>query len=290
MDLLKGTRITWLGHATVLVQTAKGTNILIDPYIAQNPKYPKNFVLPAKIHYVLLTHGHGDHISDVVPIATRHGSTVVAIYELATYVAAKGVANTVGMNLGGTVQLNEVAATMVEAKHSAGAQDEHGTHYVGVANGLRAYHCGRPVLYHAGDTAVFGDMKLIQELYRPEVAMLPIGGHFTMGSREAALAAHLLAPKVVLPAAFWNVPAAQRHAATTGRNLSMPAFRLCRGRQGKRFNSGSAPVLGPKRRVGWLASQPRNLSVVRVTLRRMPSSALPSAALRPRQCACAPRG
>ncbi len=206
MDLLKGTRITWLGHATVLVQTAKGTNILIDPYIAQNPKYPKNFVLPAKIHYVLLTHGHGDHISDVVPIATRHGSTVVAIYELATYVAAKGVANTVGMNLGGTVQLNEVAATMVEAKHSAGAQDEHGTHYVGVATGFVLTIAGGPVLYHAGDTAVFGDMKLIQELYRPEVAMLPIGGHFTMGSREAALAAHLLAPKVVLPLHFGTFP------------------------------------------------------------------------------------
>lgn len=206
MDLLKGTRITWLGHATVLVQTAKGTNILIDPYIAQNPKYPKDFVLPAKIHYVLLTHGHGDHISDVVPIATRHGSTVVAIYELATYVAAKGVANTVGMNLGGTVQLNEVAATMVEAKHSAGAQDEHGTHYVGVATGFVLTIAGGPVLYHAGDTAVFGDMKLIQELYRPEVAMLPIGGHFTMGSREAALAAHLLAPKVVLPLHFGTFP------------------------------------------------------------------------------------
>ena len=115
MSSLKGTRITWLGHATVLVQTAKGTNILIDPFIAQNPKYPKDFVLPSKIHYILLTHGHGDHISDVVPVAARHGSTVVAIYELAAYVRGKGVANTVGMNLGGTVQLNDVAATMVEA-------------------------------------------------------------------------------------------------------------------------------------------------------------------------------
>jgi len=206
MDLLKGTRITWLGHATVLVQTAKGTNILIDPYITQNPKYPKDFVLPSKIHYILLTHGHGDHISDVVPVAARHGSTVVAIYELATYVAGKGVANTVGMNLGGTVQLEEVAATMVEAKHSSGAQDEHGTHYVGVAAGFVLTIKDGPVLYHAGDTAVFGDMKLIQELYRPEVAMLPIGGHFTMGPREAALAVQFLAPKVVLPLHFGTFP------------------------------------------------------------------------------------
>jgi L-ascorbate metabolism protein UlaG (beta-lactamase superfamily) len=206
MDLLKGTRITWLGHATVLVQTPGGTNILIDPYIKQNPKYPKDYVLPEKIHFILLTHGHSDHIADVVPVAARHGSTVVAVFELATYVAGKGVANTIGMNLGGTVQLNEVAITMVEAKHSAGAQDEFGTHYVGVAAGYVLTVADGPVLYHAGDTAVFGDMKLIHELYRPEVVMLPIGGHFTMGPREAALAVRFLSPKVVLPLHFGTFP------------------------------------------------------------------------------------
>src|SRR5208283_735373 len=152
MNSLKGTRITWLGHATVLVQTAQGTNILIDPFITHNPKYPKGFLLPAKIHYTLLTHGHGDHISDVLPVASKHGSTVVAIYELADYVAGKGVANTIGMNLGGTVQLDDVAVTMVEAKHSAGAQDEKGTHYVGVAAGYVLTITEGPVLYHAGDT------------------------------------------------------------------------------------------------------------------------------------------
>src|ERR1035441_4956656 len=98
MKSLKGTRITWLSHATVLVQTAKGTNILIDPFIAQNPKYPKGFNLPSKIDYILLTHGHGDHISDVVPVAQKHGSTVVAIYELAAYVQGKGAEKTMGMN------------------------------------------------------------------------------------------------------------------------------------------------------------------------------------------------
>jgi L-ascorbate metabolism protein UlaG (beta-lactamase superfamily) len=206
MSLLQGTRITWLGHATVLVQTAQGTNILIDPFIAQNPKYPKDFALPAKIHYILLTHGHSDHIADVVPVAARHGSTVVAIYELASYVAAKGVANTIGMNLGGTVQLDDVAATMVEAKHSAGAQDEHGTHYVGVATGFVLTIANSPVVYHAGDTTVFGDMKLIGELYRPQVAMLPIGGHFTMGPKEAAMAVRLLGAKTVLPLHFGTFP------------------------------------------------------------------------------------
>lgn len=206
MELLQGAGIIWLGHSTVLVQTRKGTNILIDPFIAQNPKYPSGFQLPEKIHYILLTHGHGDHISDAVPVAAKHQATVVAVYELAAYMEARGVANTIGMNLGGTVQLDDVAATMVEAKHSAGAQDESGTHYVGVAAGFVLSILNGPVLYHAGDTAVFGDMQLIAELYHPQVAMLPIGGLFTMGPKEAALAASFLEPKVILPLHFGTFP------------------------------------------------------------------------------------
>ena len=206
MSLLKGTRITWLGHATVLVQTAKSANILIDPFISQNPKYPARYVLPDKIDYILLTHGHGDHISDAVPVAQKHGSTVVAIYELASYIAGKGIANTIGINLGGTVQLGDAAATMVEAKHSAAAQDEQGTHYVGVAAGYVLTIADGPVLYHSGDTNVFGDMKLIAELYHPEVAMVPIGGYYTMGPKEAALAVRLLKPKMVLPLHYGTFP------------------------------------------------------------------------------------
>jgi L-ascorbate metabolism protein UlaG (beta-lactamase superfamily) len=206
MNTSKMTRITWLGHATVLVQTPKGTNVLIDPFIAHNPKYPESFELPSKIHYILLTHGHGDHISDAAPVAKRHGSKVVAIYELADYMKSQGVAETVGINLGGTVQLEDVAATMVDAKHSSGAQDDKGTHYVGVAGGFVLEVAGGPVLYHAGDTCVFGDMQLIRELYEPQVAMLPIGGYYTMGPKEAAHACRLLAPKTVLPIHWGTFP------------------------------------------------------------------------------------
>lgn len=207
MSASQPTRITWLGHATVLVQTPAGANILIDPFIEHNPKYPQNFSLPAKIHYVLLTHGHGDHISDVVPIAKKHGSTVVAIYELADYVKRKGVENTIGMNMGGSVQLEDVTATMVDARHSSGAQDEQGTHYVGVAAGYVLTIKDGPVLYHAGDTAPFRDMEIIRELYQPKVAMLPIGGFYTMGPKEAALAVRFIAPEVVLPLHWGTFPA-----------------------------------------------------------------------------------
>jgi L-ascorbate metabolism protein UlaG (beta-lactamase superfamily) len=207
MSTANRTRVTWLGHATVLIQTPKGTSVLIDPFITNNPKYPQDFVLPSKIDYILLSHGHGDHIADAAPVAKKHGSQVVAVVELAGYIAHQGVAECTGMNLGGTVQLNDVAATMVDAKHSAGAEDDKGVHYAGVATGFVLEIAGGPVLYHAGDTCVFGDMQLIRELYEPQVVMLPIGGHYTMGPKEAALACRLLQPKTVLPIHWGTFPA-----------------------------------------------------------------------------------
>src|ERR1035441_3080705 len=102
MSLLNGTRVTWLGHATVLVETAGGTNLLIDPFIEHNPKFPKDFKLPEKIDYILLTHGHFDHIADAIPVAQKHKSTIVGVVELTDYMSHKGAKETISMNLGGT--------------------------------------------------------------------------------------------------------------------------------------------------------------------------------------------
>jgi L-ascorbate metabolism protein UlaG (beta-lactamase superfamily) len=206
MSLLKGTSITWLGHSTVLIQTAKGTNILIDPFIGGNPKYPKNVVLPDKLGAILVTHGHFDHTADVVSVAASHHASVVAVFELANYFASKGVADVIGMNLGGTTQVGDVAITMVEAKHSSSIEDENGVHFGGIAAGYVLTIVDGPVIYNAGDTTVFGDMKIIADLYHPQVAILPIGGHYTMGSREAALAAKLLQVKTILPIHFGTFP------------------------------------------------------------------------------------
>jgi len=206
MSVLKGTRVTWLGHATVLVQLPSGLNILIDPFIEHNPKYPKGFVLPEKIDFILLTHGHMDHTADTIPVAQKHGATVLAMVELADYMSSKGAAKVIGMNLGGTAQLSGVAVTMVEAKHSSSLEEGGTSIYLGVAAGLVLTIENGPVLYHAGDTAVFRDMELIRELYAPDVAMLPIGGHYTMGPREAAVAIRYLTPKLVLPLHWGTFP------------------------------------------------------------------------------------
>jgi len=206
MPATDSVRITWFGHATVLFQTTKGTTILVDPFIEHNPKYPRGFALPEKIDYILLTHGHGDHISDAAPVAKKTGATVVAIYELADYITKQGVEKTIGINLGGTVQLGDIAATMVEAKHSSGAQDANGTHYVGIATGFILTLTDGPVLYHSGDTTVFGDMELIEELYEPDLALFPIGGHYTMGPKEAAVATVYTGVKTVLPLHFGTFP------------------------------------------------------------------------------------
>ena len=203
---LKGTHVTWLGHSAALITTAKGTQILIDPFLEHNPKYPKNYKLPEKIDLLLLSHGHGDHISDAVSVAKKHKAQAVGIFELVAWLQSKGVEDIVGMNLGGTYRFKDVAISLVEAKHSSSIQDDKEVLYAGVAAGFVIAVEGGPVLYHAGDTSVFSDMQIIKDLYAPEIGLLPIGDHYTMGPKAAALAANYLGLKTVIPIHYGTFP------------------------------------------------------------------------------------
>jgi L-ascorbate metabolism protein UlaG (beta-lactamase superfamily) len=206
MANLKGVSITWLGHATVLIVTAKGTRILIDPFIEHNPKYPKGYQLPEKIDLLLLTHGHMDHIADALPVSKKHEAQSFGMVELMDWLESRGMKNGVGMNVGGSHTHADVTFTMTEARHSSGITDGDKIVYGGDPAGFVLTIENGPVLYHAGDTAVFSDMQLIRDLYHPEVAMLPIGDHYTMGPKGAALAAKLLGVKSVLPIHFGTFP------------------------------------------------------------------------------------
>lgn len=202
----KGLAITWLGHATVHITTPQGTEILIDPFIEQNPKYPKSYKLPEKLDLLLLTHGHGDHLGDAVSVAKKHHPQVVAIFELADWVGSKGVENIVGMNLGGSYRYKDVVVSLVEARHSSSIQDGSQRLYGGDAGGFVVAAEDAPVLYHAGDTSLFSDMQLIKDLYQPEVGMIPIGDHYTMGPKAAAKAAGFLGLKAILPIHYGTFP------------------------------------------------------------------------------------
>lgn len=206
MTQWKGLAITWLGHATVHITTPQGTEILIDPFLEQNPKYPKGYKLPEKLDLLLLTHGHGDHLGDAVSVAKKHRPQVVAIFELATWVGSKGVQDTVSMNLGGSYKYKDVTVSMVEAHHSSSIQDGNANLYGGDAAGFIVAAEDAPVLYHAGDTSLFSDMQLIKDLYQPEVGMIPIGDHYTMGPKAAAKAAGFLGLKAILPIHYGTFP------------------------------------------------------------------------------------
>ncbi|MBL8176249.1 MAG: metal-dependent hydrolase [Bryobacterales bacterium] len=198
-------QITWLGHGSFHLQGPGGETLLIDPWF-DNPKFPKDFTID-HVGAILITHGHFDHIASVRALAAKFHPQVVAIYEIATWLESKGVKNTIGMNKGGTAQVGSFAVTMTHALHSSSISDDDGrTVYAGEAAG---YVLGLPDgrrAYFAGDTAVFGDMKLIADLYQPELAFLPIGDLYTMGPKEAALACRLVRAKKVIPMHWGTFP------------------------------------------------------------------------------------
>jgi L-ascorbate metabolism protein UlaG (beta-lactamase superfamily) len=206
MPQFHGMTLQWLGHATFHFQTAQGTSILIDPWLESNPAFPKDWDPPAKVDLVLCTHGHSDHIGDALAIDRKYHPTFLGIYELTGWLSSKGVKKTVGMNLGGTYRFQDASISMVEARHSSGIEDGGTIVYAGEPAGYVLKVDGEPAIYHSGDTALFSDMKLIRELYSPEIACLPIGDHFTMGPKAAALAAEYVGCSKVIPIHYGTFP------------------------------------------------------------------------------------
>lgn len=203
----RGNKFTWLGHSTFRITTPSGKVVIVDPWIQGNPACPEGEKKVGQVDILLITHGHFDHIADAVEIGKKHKPKTVAIYETAAWLESKGVPNTIGMNKGGTLNLGEIEVTMVNAIHSCGITDGDKIVYGGEAAGYIIRLPGGLHVYHSGDTAVFGDMKIISELYAPEVAMLPIGDFYTMGPKEAAHAIRLLGVKHVIPMHFGTFPA-----------------------------------------------------------------------------------
>ena len=199
--------VTWLGHGSFRFDSPGGKRIYLDPWLG-NPKCPEGERTPERIDVMAITHGHSDHVGEAVELGRRHSPAVVAIFELATWLERQGVegASNGAMNKGGTQEVDGVKFTMTHALHSGGLTQDGEPIYLGEAAGFVVEFENGLKLYASGDTAVFSDMQLIGRIYEPDVAILPIGDHFTMSPREAAVALELLRVRRCIPCHYGTFP------------------------------------------------------------------------------------
>jgi L-ascorbate metabolism protein UlaG (beta-lactamase superfamily) len=206
MALNSGVTVKYLGHSTFLFTSARGTRVLIDPWLEHNPACPAGDKSLPGLDLMLITHGHSDHMQDAVALAGKFKPQVVCNFEISLWLGKQGVTRITGMNKGGTTRFQDVSVTMVNAYHSSSIMDGDKVVYGGEPAGFVMEFGDNLRVYHAGDTCLFGDMKLIGELYQPHLVMLPIGDLFTMDPRQAAYACRLLSATKVIPMHYGTFP------------------------------------------------------------------------------------
>jgi L-ascorbate metabolism protein UlaG (beta-lactamase superfamily) len=201
------TALTWLGHAAFRFDTPGGKRVYVDPWL-EGPSCPEAEREPERVDLIALTHGHDDHVGQTVELAQRFGCPVIAAVELRGWLATKGLPQDMSQapNKGGTAEQAGIRVTLVNAHHSSSSFEDGTFVYLGEPAGLVIEVENGTKLYFAGDTCVFGDMALIGRLYEPDVAVLPIGDHFTMGPQEAALALELLGVSRCVPCHWGTFP------------------------------------------------------------------------------------
>ena len=197
--------ITWLGHSTFVITTPGGKRIVTDPWLEGNPMCPPGTKID-RADLILLSHGHSDHSADVVSVARATGAPVVCIHELSQWLGNKGLQNVKGMGIGGTISVAGLDVSMTPAVHSSSVMEGDGIVYLGEPTGFVVRLEDKRAFYFAGDTALFGDMRLIADEHAPEIAFLPIGDHYTMGPDAAARACKLLLVRQVVPMHYGTFP------------------------------------------------------------------------------------